>query len=173
MDTFDHVTTRTTWRRFMSVVILTALIIGSVLIIDQLRSTAPRALWPKSDVVTLTGYGRLSAMNPSSDPTSVILNRSQALALDQELASLRVGRLPDCHENSVVFRLAIAPRQDDVPNWTVVDWLCPLPGTIYVKSAIGIQTYLASVCEVGVLVSSDLPRGKANGTRSAFRLCSQ
>lgn len=173
MDSNAQVTTHTAWQRFIFVVVLTALIVGSLLLINQLRSTVPRTLWPESDIVTLTGYGRLSPTNPSSDPTSVVLNRSQALALDQELATLRVGGMPDCHENSVVFTLAIAPRQDNVPNWTVKEWGCPAPGTIYVESAIGIQTYLASVCGVSLMVNGDLPKGRATGTRAAFRRCSQ
>ena len=84
MDSNAQVTTHTAWQRFIFVVVLTALIVGSLLLINQLRSTVPRTLWPESDIVTLTGYGRLSPTNPSSDPTSVVLNRSQALALDQE-----------------------------------------------------------------------------------------
>jgi multidrug efflux pump subunit AcrB len=173
MDSNNHVTTHTAWQRFISVVVLTALIVGSVLLIIQLRSTVPRTLWPASDVVTLTGYGQLSPIK-SSDPTSDVLNRSQALALDQELATLQVGGRPDCHENTVVFTLAIAPHQDHVPNWKVKEWACPAPGTIYIESASGIQTYLASVCGVSLMVNGDLPKGRATGTRSEYKpLCSQ
>ncbi len=173
MDSNNRVTTHTAWQRFISVVVLTAVIVGSVLLIIQLRSTVPRTLWPESEAVTLTGYGQLSPIK-SSDPTSVVLNRSQALALDQELATLQIGGSPDCHENSAVFTLAIAPHQDDVPNWTVKEWACPAPGTIYVQSASGVQTYLASVCEVSLMVIGDLPKGRATGTRSEYKAgCSQ
>jgi hypothetical protein len=173
MGSNNRVTTHTAWQRFISVVVLTALIVGSLLLIIQLRSTVPRTLWPESDVVTLTAYGQLSPIK-SSDPTSVVLNRSQALNLDQELATLQVGGLPDCHENTVVFTLAIAPHQVDVPNWTVTEWACPAPGMIYVESASGVQTYLASVCGVSSMVNGDLPKGRATGTRSEYKpLCAQ
>jgi hypothetical protein len=174
MEPSDQLTTHAMWQRFMSCVILTTLIIGSVLVFNQLRShgSSSRTLWPMSDVVTLTGYGQISPMYPSSDPTSVVLTRSQALALDQEMTALQLGGFPDCHENSVVFTLAIAPRRTDVPDWTVKEWECPAPGTLYVESAIGIQTYRGPVCPVNALVIRDLPRGSSSGTRSAFKLCS-
>ena len=101
MDGNDHVTTHTAWIRFVSAVVLTALIIGSLLLVAQLRSHVPslHVLWPKSEIVTLTGYGRLSPMNPSSDPTSVVLTRSEALAFNRAVAALSMEGGPNCHEN--------------------------------------------------------------------------
>jgi hypothetical protein len=127
MDGNDHVTTHTAWIRFVSAVVLTALIIGSLLLVAQLCSHVPslHVLWPKSEIVTLTGYGRLSPMNPSSDPTSVVLTRSQALAFNRAVAALSMKGGPNCHENSVVFTLSIAPVGGQTPDWKVTEWECP------------------------------------------------
>jgi hypothetical protein len=174
MDGNDHVTTHTAWTCFVSVVVLTALIIGPLLLVAQLRSHVPslHVLWPKSEIVTLTGYGRLSPMNPSSDPTSVVLTHSQALAFNRAVAALSMEAGPNCHENSVVFTLSIAPGRGQTPDWKVTEWECPAPGTLYVRSAIGIQTYRGSVCSLISLVAQDLPKEAARGTRSTFKLCS-
>ena len=130
MDGNDHVTTHTAWTCFVSVVVLTALIIGPLLLVAQLRSHVPslHVLWPKSEIVTLTGYGRLSPMNPSSDPTSVVLTHSQALAFNRAVAALSMEGGPNCHENSVVFTLSIAPVRGQTPDWKVTERECPTPG---------------------------------------------
>jgi hypothetical protein len=174
MDGRDHVTTRPAWIRFISAVVLTALIIGSLLLVAQLRShvPSPHVLWPKSEIVTLTGYGRLSPMNPSNDPTSVVLTRSQALAVNRAVAALPREGGPNCHENSVVFTLSIAPGRGQTPDWKFTEWECPAPGILYVQSPIGIQSYRGSVCSLVSLVAQDLPKGAARGTRSTFKLCS-
>jgi hypothetical protein len=190
MDENDHLTTHSAWRRFISGVLLIVLIVGSLLIFIQMRSHAsgPHIPWSKSEVVTLTGYGRLSPMNPSSDPFSVVLTHSQVDALNDALAALVLTRSQalslnrseavfqkvgaSCHENSLVFTLAISPRQGDVHNWKATELECPAPGILFVQSLSGIQTYRGPVCPLNSLVAQDLPPGSAKGTRSFFKYCS-
>jgi hypothetical protein len=189
MDENHHLTTHSAWRRFISGVLPIALIVGSLLIFIQMRPHASglHIPWSKSEFVTLTGYGRLSPMNASSDPFPVVLTHSQVDALNDAMAALvlmqsqalslnrseavfeKVGA--NCHENSIVFTLAIPPHRGDLHNWIATEWECPAPGILFVESISGIQTYRGPVCPLNALVAQDLPPGSANGTRSVFKYC--
>jgi hypothetical protein len=165
-------TTHRAWSWYISGVIIVALAIGSLLVINQSRSSPRHLLWPTSEVVTVTGFGRLSPMNPSSAPLSVVLTPSEALALNSQVEALPLTGLLNCHENSVVFTIAVAQRSGGPPNWTATDWECPAPGVLYIHLSDGIQELRGQVCTLRSLVTQILPKNAAKGTRAEFKLCS-
>ena len=64
------------------------------------------AVMPTAGIVRLTGYGRLSDMDPSSDPTSVVLTTAQAIQLRNRISALTQhagrslrGRLDSFHNH--------------------------------------------------------------------------
>lgn len=165
-------TTHRTWSWYVSGVMVVTLAIGSLLVINQNRSSPRHLLWPTSEVVTVTGFGRLSPMYPSSAPSTVVLTPSEALALNTAVAALPMTGFLNCHENSVVFTIAVAPRSGGPPNWTATDWECPAPGVLYLHLSDGIQELRGQVCTLSSLVSQVLPKNSAKGTEAELKRCS-
>lgn len=128
------------------------------------------AKMPIKGVVTLTGFGRLSDMNPSSDPTSVTLSRSQAIRLRRQILTLSnapTGGI--CMENSTLFVLAVAPGKGMPASWTATGVACPS----YLNVADGNSkvSLVDTPCSLRGLIDAILPKGKAMGTRSELKFC--
>jgi hypothetical protein len=171
MSEVSAVTTNRAWRLLILSVLVSSLGIGAFLIVSASRSTPRHLLWPKTDTVTVTGYGKLSPMNPSSDPVSVVLTSGQALELDQLVTTLPMTGLPDCHENSAVFTISVADPSGSSPTWTATDWECPAPGALSMKLLDGIQEVRGQVCVLRSFVTQIFGRNSALGTKSEFKLC--
>jgi hypothetical protein len=187
----DHSTTHSTWQRFLSAVLLIALVVGSLLLVNGTGTQVSglHVAWSKSEVVTLTGYGQLSPMNPSSDPIAVVLSHQQVNALNDVASALtltsseafldnrsiaifqKVG--VSCHENSLVFSLSVTSRQGEVSKLRIADWECPAPGMLIVQSQSGIQTFGGLLCPVDHLIARYLSWSSAKGTLSVLKHCSE
>jgi len=186
----DDPTTRSVWRRFISGVLLIALIVGSLVIFTEPRTHAsgPTVAWSKSEEVTLTGYGKLSPMVGSNDPITVVLSHQQVNALNNALVTLRLvssEAVPNsqstavaadvgvtCHENSLVFTLEDTTHIGEVPSVAIADFECPAPGMVVVQSQSSVQWYRGLTCHLDSLIAQDLPPGSAKGTLTVFKHCS-
>ena len=187
----EHSTTRSAWLRFISGVLVIAVVVGSLLLFNDMgaHGSGLHVVWSQSQDVTLTGYGQLSPMNPSSDPVSVVLSHRQVNALNDATSALtltssqallgnrsvavfqKVG--VTCHENSLVFALVVTSRQGNVPRLKIADWECPAPGMLIVQSQSGIQTFGGLLCPVDHLIAQDLSRSSARATLSVVKHCAE
>jgi hypothetical protein len=125
---------------------------------------------PTSGVVTLTGFGRTSAMNPSGDPTTVTLTRSQAQRLRQRIATLsNVASGSICMEDSTLFVVSVAPGPGQRATWSATGDICP--GDLYVVSGTQHITLVDTPCSLRSLIQSLLPVDKALASRKALQSC--
>jgi hypothetical protein len=70
---------------------------------------------PIDGVVTLTGYGKTSLLDASSDPSKVVLTHDEALKLRTAIAGLKdLGSNGGCQEDSVLLKISV------VKNGTIV-----------------------------------------------------
>jgi hypothetical protein len=174
METNGHATTYRSWKRFASTVVAFAVIIGLAIFAVQDSSNSAVTM-PPSGTVVVTGFGQLSAANPSSEPTSVVLSDAQALALRSAVAALpRLSITPRvllCMEESTVITIAVGRLQGGVmsTSWLATAELCPAPGILHATK--GEQPWGVRYCALRSLVSSFFPKGTAAGTRSVFKLC--
>ena len=163
----------------MSTVVVLAVIIGLAIIVVQARSH-PAVSMPPTGAVKVTGFGRISAANPSSEPTSVVLSDTQASVLRSAVAALPRLSLPShdllCMEESTAFTIAVGSVHGGVmsTSWLAAAEICPAPGVLSVQKTRGPHSVLVRYCSLRSLITSFFPRGIAPaGTRWAFKLCRQ
>lgn len=175
MENHNYVTTHTTWRRFITGVVLFALVIGLVLVLEQNRST-PTVSMPATGAITITGFARMTAANGSTDPTTVVLTSAQATALRKAISTLpRLifpgGRPLLCMEQETVFTISVARTQGAAANWVATADLCPAPGLLYIKDSVGPQQAPVIYCNLKTFITSIFPKGVVAGTLSGLKFC--
>ncbi len=126
-------------------------------------------LLPTSGVVTVTGYGKLSLANSSSDPSHVVLSASQATKLRSAIAVLRTSPGGLCMEDSTLYTISVASGANAKQIWSATADECP--GNLTVRYG-GRQVSLdARSCSLERLVGSFFPGGTAGGTTADLKVC--
>jgi hypothetical protein len=170
-----YVTTHTTWRRFITGVVLFALVVGLVLVLEQDRSS-PTVSMPATGAVSVTGYAHMSAAFGSTDSTTVTLTSAQATALRQAISTLPrfanpEGRPAVCAEQDTVFTISVARTQGEAANWAATADLCPAPGLLYFKDAADPQRVPVRYCNLKEFITSIFPKGVVAGTLAGLKFC--
>ncbi len=125
------------------------------------------AQMPTSGVVTVTGYGRTSLMDGSSNPTSVVLTHHQALTLRTVVAELKDFGGGMCTEDSVMLKISVA--KDGQVVWAATADECP--GALTITSAKASPILYDRSCSFWHVVDSFFASGTANGTKSDSKVC--
>ncbi|HUZ40698.1 MAG TPA: hypothetical protein VMU68_04820 [Acidimicrobiales bacterium] len=123
---------------------------------------------PTSGVVTVTGFGKISLMNASNNPTSVVLTHHQVLALRRAIASLKdMSNSGFCAEDSLLLKIKIV--NDGNVIWTATADECP--GALSISSAKTNVTLYDRSCPFWHVVNSFFPSGAAGGTKTGSKVC--
>jgi hypothetical protein len=123
---------------------------------------------PTDGVVTVTGYGKTSLMDRSSDPTSVVLSRHQALALRTAISGLKdLGSNGMCMEDSLLLNIKIV--RDAKVVWRATADACP--GRLTIASATTNAILDNRNCAFWHVVASFFPSGAAKATVSEAKYC--
>jgi len=126
-----------------------------------------RAQMPTSGVVTVTGYGRTSLMDGSSDPTSVVLTHHQALTLRTVVAQLKDFGGGVCMEDSLMLKISVV--RDGIVVWAATADECP--GVLAITSEKASLSLYDRSCSFWHVVDSFFASGTANGTKSDSKVC--
>jgi hypothetical protein len=158
-------TSREAWSWLIASILVLAVVLGTTL--NRHHDGVPVL----SGQITVTGYGVLSAMNPSSsDPASVILTNAQAAALNQLITALpKETRSTDCMENERLFTISAVSRLGGTPEVQATEWLCPAPGFLALQSSSGSREKLGGVCTLRSFIDQIIPAKKAEGAKSELR----
>jgi hypothetical protein len=117
---------------------------------------------PTDGVVTVTGYGLASAMNGSSDPTSVVLSRHQALTLHTVISRMQnLGSIGGCMESSLLLKISIVKHGNVIWSATADD----CPGELAITSATSSPILDARWCPFWHVVGTFFPSGVATATK--------
>lgn len=123
---------------------------------------------PTDGVVTVTGFGKTSLMNASSDPTSVVLTHYQASRLRTVIANLKdLGANLMCHEDSLLLKIKV--EQSGQVVWNATADVCP--GALKVTSATSHPILDDRSCSFWHVVDSFFPSGTAKATKSESKIC--
>jgi hypothetical protein len=126
-------------------------------------------LLPTSGVVTLTGYDKISLMNPSSNPVHVVLNATQVKKLRGAIALLRGSPGGLCMEDSMLYKISVSSTTNGKAFWSASADECP--GQLSVRDH-GHQIALnARSCPLEKLVGTFFPPRSANGTKLGLKVC--
>ena len=123
---------------------------------------------PTGGVVTLTGYGKTSLMEASSDPSSVVLTHHQALTLRTVIAELKdLGDNGTCMEDSLLLKIKEVKSGKVV--WSATADACPGALTITSNKTKVILDNRA--CSFWHVVDSFFPSGTADATKAGSNSC--
>jgi hypothetical protein len=123
---------------------------------------------PTDGVVTITGYGKTSLVYRSSEPTSVVLSHSQALAMTTAIAGLKdMGANLMCMEDSVLLRIKMV--KNGRVAWRATADGCPGALTITSRTT-NVILYNRS-CSFWRVVDSFFPSGAAKATKTMTTSC--
>ncbi|HXC19180.1 MAG TPA: hypothetical protein VNT80_04640 [Acidimicrobiales bacterium] len=126
------------------------------------------ATMPTDGVATVTGYGTISLMNPSSNPSSVVLTHHQALTLATVVAQLKdYGNTGFCAEDSQLLKITIV--KDGTVLWSATADECP--GVLQITSVKSSQALDDRSCAFWHVADSFFSPGTANGTKSGSQFC--
>jgi hypothetical protein len=123
---------------------------------------------PTDGVVTVTGYGRISLADPSSDPSSVVLTHHQALTLRTVVAELKDSGGGMCMEDSELLKISIV--KDGAVVWSASADECP--GALTITSAKTNLSLNDRSCAFWHVVNSFFAPGTAKGTKQGSDVCS-
>ncbi|MGC1238279.1 MAG: hypothetical protein WA860_05775 [Acidimicrobiales bacterium] len=126
-------------------------------------------LLPTSGVVTLTGYGRLSLANSSSEPSHVELSASEVTKLRSDIAVLRTSPGGLCMEDSTLYTITVASSANATPFWSATADECP--GKLVIKYDSRQVSLNARSCPLESLISSFFPPRTATGTKLELKVC--
>jgi hypothetical protein len=123
---------------------------------------------PTVGVVTVTGYGKTSLMNASSDPSSVVLTQHQALTLRTVIAKLKdLGSNGMCMEDSLLLKIKIVKNGSVI--WSATADACP--GALTITSAKSNAILDNRACSFWHVVGSFFASGMATATKSESKYC--
>ena len=123
---------------------------------------------PTSGLVTVTGFGKISLMEGSSNPTSVVLTHHEVLALQKAIAGLKdMSNSGFCAEDSLLLKIKIV--NDGKLIWAATADECP--GALSITSVkTNVALYNRS-CSFWHVVNSFFPSGVASGTKTGSETC--
>jgi hypothetical protein len=173
MEMLDHATTYRSWQRFVSTVVALAVVIGLTLIAIQASSDSPPTL-PSSGTIVVTAFGKITALNGSSEPTSEVISDAQAAALRIAVDALpRLQLTPKamlCMEEATVFTISVRRSEQGVRSttWRAAADMCPAPGVLHPTKPppSGVR-----YCPLGPLIISFFPKGTVAATRLVLKRC--
>jgi hypothetical protein len=123
---------------------------------------------PTGGGVTLTGYGKTSLMDASSDPSSIVLTRHQILALRNAIAGMKdLGSNGGCEEDSLLLKIKIV--KDGKTVWSATADACP--GGLTITSARTNVILDNRDCSFWHVVDSFFASGSANATKTGTKSC--
>ena len=125
------------------------------------------AQMPTDGVVTVTGYGKTSLMDSSSDPVSVVLTHHQARTLRTVVAELKDFGGGMCMEDSQLLKINIV--KDGKSVWSAAADECP--GVLAITSGKTTLSLDNRSCAFWHVVDSFFTPGTANGTKSGGQVC--
>jgi hypothetical protein len=126
---------------------------------------------PTKGVVSVTGYGDNSLPQGSSDPFTVTLSHSQAVALRVDISKLKDSAGGECMEDEQLLRISVAPSNSTTVVWHATADVCP--GVLAVVTKSGIVGLDDHSCALWQLVRSFFPTGKADATKGAIGFCGE
>jgi hypothetical protein len=124
---------------------------------------------PLTGVVTVTGFGKISLMNRSSEPVSVVLSRNQALQLRSVIASLKLSSGGICAEDSELLTVAVTPARGGAVFWRADADECP--GVLSVGGRSSQAMLDDRSCALWRVVDSFFRTGEAVGTKQGSTVC--
>jgi hypothetical protein len=123
---------------------------------------------PTDGIITVTGFGKTSLMNASSDPASIVLTHHQALTLRTVIARLKdLGPNGMCMEDSLLLKIKIV--KDAKVVWSATADACP--GALTVSSFSTKAILDNRSCSFWHVVDSFFPSGAATATKSESHYC--
>jgi hypothetical protein len=123
---------------------------------------------PTDGVVRVTGYGRTSLMDGSSDPTSVVLSHHQALTLRTVISNMKnLGFEDTCMEDSLLLKIDVTKHGKAI--WSATADVCP--GALAITSAKSNPILDARSCPFWHVVATFFASGTAKATTSAINGC--
>jgi hypothetical protein len=126
---------------------------------------------PTEGIVSVTGYGDNSLPNGSSDPFTVALSHSQAVALRTDISKLKDGSEGVCTEDEQLLTISITSSTSEVVVWRATADVCP--GVLSVVAKSGNAQLDDHSCALWQLVRSFFPAGKADATKGAIGYCGE
>lgn len=123
---------------------------------------------PTNGSVTVTGYGKLSLVNSSTEPTSVVLTHTQVLSLHTAVAQLKDFNGGMCMEDSLLLKIKIVRHGEVV--WSASADECP--GALSVARPHSTTTLDDRSCAFWHVVDSFFKKGTARGTIAGSKVCS-
>ncbi len=126
-------------------------------------------LMPTKGVVTITLYRKLSLMENSSDPVSLVLSHTQALAVRSAIASLSNTDYGGCMEDAELFAISVSPGKGQPDTWTGRAEECP--SDFYVGSGAQPIALSNGSCTLVTYVGSLFPKLAANETVKILNSC--
>jgi hypothetical protein len=122
-------------------------------------------LAPADAAVAVTGFSEISLMNPSSGPVTVELSSAQADSLRAVANALPLAPMPGCMEDALLYKIEFRPSSSN-QVFELDGYECT--ATVLVSSDGKAMTPLNDAgCHLLTGVLSLLPKGQADGTRSA------
>jgi hypothetical protein len=123
---------------------------------------------PTNGVVTVTGYGKLSLVDASSEPSSVVLTRAQTLALRAAIVGLKdLGSAGGCMEDSLLLKINVVKNGKVV--WRATADACP--GGLTITSSTTTAILDNRACPFWHVVDSFFPSGTATATKTGAKSC--
>jgi hypothetical protein len=162
--------------RRLIIAFIVVVIISGVALATHVWNANTGLTMPSTGSVTVTGYGDSSPANPSTQPHSIILTKSQAATLRGQISSIPTLSLStsslSCQENETAFKIVVTSVQSSPSvTWTARAQLCPAPGILYVRGNRTGGSDIVRYCTLKRLILSFFPKGTVNGTRSGLRFC--
>jgi len=126
---------------------------------------------PTMGVVSVTGYGDNSLPQGSSDPFTVTLSHSQAVALRIDISKLNDSAGGECMEDEQLLTISVASSTSKMVVWHATADVCP--GVLSVVTKSGSVQLDDHSCALWQLVRSFFPVGKADATKGAIGFCGE
>jgi hypothetical protein len=125
---------------------------------------------PTDGVVTVTGYGKTSLVDGSSDPTSVVLSHSEVHRLRSAISGLKdMGDNGGCMEDSILLKIKFV--KNGKVSWSAIADECP--GALTITSAKSDPILDNRSCSFWHVVDSFFSASQASATKSDSKICSQ
>jgi hypothetical protein len=126
-------------------------------------------LAPAGVTVEVTGFSQTSVMNESSGPVTIKLTSAQADALRTIANSLPLAPLPSCVEDSLLYKVDFHPSAFPNQSFELDGYEC-VATVLVTSNGKALSPLNDAGCHLLATVVSLLPKGQADGTRSALAL---
>ena len=126
-------------------------------------------LAPAGVTVEVTGFSQTSVMNESSGPVTIKLTSAQADALRTVANSMPLAPLPSCMEDSLLYKVDFHPSASPNQSFELDGYEC-VATVLVTSNGKALSPLNDAGCHLLATVVSLLPKGQADGTRSALAL---